>query len=50
MFVRWMLFETRPGRWLVTWLEKRAGLALVDAEWLGRHASGRPTQGTGISA
>jgi hypothetical protein len=47
MLVRWLLFETSFGRWLVAGLEKWAGLALVDAGWLGRLASGVPAAGEG---
>lgn len=29
-----LLFETRMGEWLLTQLEQKAGLAVVDANWL----------------
>ena len=32
--LRKLLFETSVGVWLLTLLERRAGLAVVDAEWL----------------
>ena len=34
LHVRKLLFETRVGEWFLAQLEKRAGLAVVDAEWL----------------
>ena len=43
MLVRWFLFETRLGLFLLAVLERRAGLAVVNAEWLGRQASCWPT-------
>lgn len=42
MIVRWLLFETRVGLWLIASLERKAGLAVVSAEWLGRQPSGWP--------
>lgn len=45
MFVRWLFFETKVGRWLLAGLERWAGLALVDAAWLGAQASGLPAHG-----
>jgi hypothetical protein len=33
-YFRKLLFETRAGAWLLSLLEKHAGLAVVDAEWL----------------
>ena len=34
MFIRKMLFETRMGELLLTILENKLGLAVVQAEWL----------------
>jgi len=42
MIVRWFLFETRAGLWLLALLEQKAGLAVVNADWLGCQRSGRP--------
>jgi len=36
------LFETRIGNWLLTILEKRAGLAIVSAESLSKERAGIP--------
>lgn len=38
-----LLFETRLGQWLLSQLEKRAGLAIVKADWLGRQETTLPT-------
>jgi hypothetical protein len=38
-----LLFETRAGSWLLAFLERTTGLALVDAEWLGHQRSSVPT-------
>jgi hypothetical protein len=32
--LRWILFETRIGNWLLTQLEQRAGLAVIEASEL----------------
>ena len=40
MLVRWFLYETRLGLFLLALLERRAGLAVVNAEWLGKQSSG----------
>ena len=32
------LFETRAGEWLLALLERKAGLAVVEATWLEGHA------------
>lgn len=40
--VRWFLFETRCGEWLLTLLEQRLGLAVVSVEWLAVQPSGAP--------
>lgn len=42
VLIRWFLFETRVGEWMLTLLEKTAGLAVVQAEWLGAQPSGVP--------
>ena len=42
MLVRWLLFETRVGELLLALLERKAGLAVVQAEWLGALLSGEP--------
>ena len=48
--VRKMLFETRIGEAILTWLERRAGLALVDADELGDTLSGAPDNGHAVRA
>jgi len=42
MVVKWFLFETKLGLFLLALLERKAGLAVVNAEWLGRQPSGWP--------
>ena len=42
MVLRWFLFETRVGLFLLALLERKAGLAVVSAEWLGRQSIGWP--------
>ena len=42
MLIRWFLFETRVGEWMLNLLEKTAGLAVVQADWLGAQPSGAP--------
>lgn len=44
--IKWMLFETRLGGLLLALLERKAGLAVVDAEWMGRQRSGKPVTAT----
>jgi hypothetical protein len=44
MLVRWFLFDTRVGEMLLVFLEKTAGLAVVNAEWLATQHSGEPQQ------
>jgi hypothetical protein len=46
MVVRWFLFETRAGEFLLALLERTTGLAVVRVDWLGAQPSGRP-QGPG---
>jgi hypothetical protein len=47
MLLRWLLFETKVGELLLALLEKRAGLAVVQAEWLGAQHSGTPQAASG---
>lgn len=42
MILRWLLFETKMGGLLLAFLERRAGLAVVMADWLGDQRSGEP--------
>ena len=42
MIAKWFLFETRLGLFLLALLERKAGLAVVNADWLGRQPSGWP--------
>ena len=42
MLLRWLLFETRVGETLLTLLERKMGLAIVQAEWLAVQPSGEP--------
>ena len=42
MLLRWLLFETKGGEWLLALLEKTAGLAVVQTEWLASQPSGTP--------
>jgi len=42
MLLRWLLFETKLGEMLLAFLERAAGLAVVNAEWLGTQPSGEP--------
>ena len=39
MIVRWFLFETRMGLFFLALLERKAGLAVVSAEWPGKQSS-----------
>ena len=43
MAIRWLLFETKLGEWLLIFLERKARLAIVSAEWLGQQSAGVPT-------
>ena len=43
MLVRWVLFRTKIGELLLTLLEQKAGLAVVQADWLAGRRSGKPT-------
>ena len=42
MLVRWLLFETRIGAFLLYILERCVGLAVVQADWLAMQRSGEP--------
>ena len=42
MAIRWLLFETKLGAWLLILLERKAKLAIVSAEWLGQQSAGVP--------
>lgn len=42
MLLRRLLFETRFGERLLTLLERRTGLAVVQVEWLAVQRSGEP--------
>jgi hypothetical protein len=39
MVFRWFLFETRTGELLLYFLERRVGLSVVRANWLGAQRS-----------
>lgn len=47
VLLRRLLFETKVGELLLALLEKRAGLAVVQAEWLGAQPSGTPQVASG---
>jgi hypothetical protein len=40
MILRWLLFETRFGELLLTILERKVGLAVVQADWLAAQPAG----------
>ena len=40
MLLRWLFFETRVGEMLLTFLERKARLAVVQVEWLAVQRSG----------
>jgi hypothetical protein len=42
MILRWLLFETRFGELLLVFLEQKAGLAIVQADWLAAQPAGKP--------
>jgi hypothetical protein len=42
MIIRWLLFETRFGELLLNILERKAGLAVVQADWLAVQPAGQP--------
>jgi hypothetical protein len=43
MLASWVLFGTKIGELLLTLLEQKAGLAVVQADWLAGCRSGKPT-------
>ncbi len=47
MAIRWLLFETKLGGWLLAILERKVGLALVAIDWLEKQPAGVPTQISG---
>ena len=42
MVIRRFLFETKVGELLLTFLERKVGLAVVQADWLADQPSGKP--------
>jgi hypothetical protein len=42
MLVRRFLFQTKLGEMLLVFLERKIGLAIVEAGWLGAQRSGEP--------
>jgi hypothetical protein len=42
MLVRWLLFETWIGEFLLNFLERYVGLAVVQPDWLASQRSGEP--------
>ena len=42
MVVRWFLFHTKAGEVLLILLERHAGLAVVQTDWLAMQRSGEP--------
>ena len=47
VFLRWLLLETRAGELLLAILERKAGLAVVQSDWLGDQPSGAPIAESG---
>ena len=47
MIVRWFLFHTKAGELLLVLLERRAGLAVVQSEWLAGQCCGKPKTAKG---
>lgn len=47
MLLHWLLFETKTGEFLLAFLERTTGLAVVRADWLGNQPSGRPQTANG---
>ncbi|MBN1810636.1 MAG: hypothetical protein JXA14_02250 [Anaerolineae bacterium] len=45
MLIRWFLFETRFGQWMLDQLERHVRLAVVSADWLAMQPSGQPRAG-----
>ena len=46
MLVRWFLFHTKAGEVLLTLLERHAGLAVVQSDWLAKQRSSEPIAAT----
>ena len=46
MLVRWLLFHTKAGEALLILLERYAGLAVVQSDWLAMQRSGEPRVAT----
>ena len=42
VLLRWLLLETRAGELLLAFLERKAGLAVVQSDWRGDQLSGAP--------
>ena len=42
VILRWLLFETRAGGLLLAFRERKAGLAVVQSDWLGDQLGGTP--------
>jgi hypothetical protein len=42
MLMRWFLFETGLGQWILALLERHVRLAVVSADWLAVQPCGQP--------
>ena len=42
MLIRWILLDTKVGELLLVLLERHAGLAVVQSDWLAMQRSGEP--------
>ena len=42
MLIRWFLFETGVGQWILALLERHVRLAVVSADWLSVQPCGQP--------
>jgi hypothetical protein len=42
MVLKWLLFETKVGELLLAFVERRAGLAVVNSEWLAGQSYSEP--------
>jgi hypothetical protein len=47
MLLRWLLSETKAGNLLLALLERTAGTAVVQGEWLAGQPSGTPHAASG---
>lgn len=47
MIVRWFLFHTKAGELLLVLLERHAGLAVVQSNWLAGQCCGKPKMAKG---